>query len=512
MIGQQLSGARAWVIGCGLLGLVLGAALGELAVRQQHHEEAATLAASYIARADQVHDEVVKVLAQTNAFAAPACSDEDIAYMRGMVIRSQFIKSVARLDGEQLLCGATLGRLSKPVALAPPNMITPGGMRVNFNANVAGVPDVQAMVVAHGRASVIVSRLSYTSLVDPRLDYAIVVDVAGKREHFISNDPEMDIDAIPLISSDTLTLKDRRYEVSCSKRYPGCIVATLASPPAVSESPVLQGFAALGLLTGMGGGLGISLCIGWLRSLRRRLRRALHNGDLTLVYQPIVRLADRHLVGVEALLRWKDESGKPVNPEVFIAIAEQAGFINEVTRFVVRRTLAELALQAKARPGFRITINISVQDLTNPGFLPFVAAQLKQRGLPADSLGFEVTERSTAEHEPLARGIQKLRDAGHSVYLDDFGTEYSSLSYLADLSIDAIKLDRVFTMHLDEDSNSASIAPQIVAMAKGLGLGLVVEGIEEERQAAYFLKLDPTAYGQGWLFGTPVPADRLFER
>ena len=80
------------------------------------------------------------------------------------------------------------------------------------------------------------------------------------------------------------------------------------------------------------------------------------------------------------------------------------------------------------------------------------------------------------------------------------------------MHIDAIKLDRVFTMHLDEDSNSASIAPQIVAMAKGLGLGLVVEGIEEERQAAYFLQLDPTALGQGWLFGTPVPADRLFER
>jgi len=512
MIGLTLSHARTWVIGGALLGLLLGTALGELAVRRQYQEEIGTLASTYIARADQVSDEAVAALAETNASPVPMCSDADLARMRQTVIRSRFIKSVARLSGPMIACGATLGRMSPDIPLATPDMVTPDGLRMIFDTPLFGLQDLRAMMIARGSAAVVINPLSYTSLVDPRLSYAIVVNFGERQEAVLNNDLRIDIGALPLKHGDALMLGGKRYEVRCSQRYPGCIVATLKYPPVVFDSPVLQGFAALGLLTGMGGGLSVSLCIGWMRSLRRRLRRAVHNGDLTLVYQPIVRLVDRHLVGAEALLRWRDEAGKPVNPDVFIAVAEQSGFITEITRFVVKRTLTELALQARQRPDFRITINISVQDLMEPGFVPFVALQLKQRGLQPASLGFEITERTTTERDELARGIQKLRDAGHSVYLDDFGTEYSSLSYLAALHIDAIKLDRVFTMHLDEDSNSASIAPQIVAMAKGLGLGLVVEGIEEERQAAYFLQLDPTALGQGWLFGTPVPADRLFER
>jgi sensor c-di-GMP phosphodiesterase-like protein len=512
MVGNKFSGARAWVIGGALLGLLSGAAIGELAVRSQTEDEIGTLAATYITRADQVNDEAVSALAEANRSPAPICSDADIARMRQTVIRLQFIKSVARLDGDLMLCGATLGRIVPPVPLAKPDVITADGHRVQFNAKPFGVSDVRAMVIARGAASVIVSKQSYASLVDPRLDYAIVVDVGEHREAFLSSGPPLQLGATPLVSDDALTIDGRRHEVRCSTRHPGCIVATFNTAPALLASPIMQGFALLGLLSGMGGGLGIHVARGWSRSLRRRLRMALRTGDLMIAYQPIVRLADRQLVGAEALLRWKDETGKYVNPDVFIAVAEQSGFISEVTRYVINRTLTELTAQIRQRPNFRLTVNISVEDLMDPSFITFVTRQLKVSGLPPCSLGFEVTERTTAERAQIAKGIERLRGLGHSVYLDDFGTEYSSLSYLADLHIDAIKLDRVFTMHLDEDSNSATIAPQIVAMAKSLGLGLVVEGIEEERQAAYFLQLDPAALGQGWLFGKPMPASRLFDR
>lgn len=512
MIGKKLSGALVWVIGGALLGLLLGAALGELVVRRQTEDEIGALAATYITRANQVNDEAVAALAEANRSPAPICSDADIASMRQTVIRLQFIKSLARLDGEMMLCGATLGRIVPPAALATPDVITADGHRVQFNAKLFGISEVRAMVIARGAASVIVSKQSYASLVDPRLDYAIVVDVGDHREPFLSSGPPLSIGAMPLASGDAITVHGRRHEVRCSTRHPGCIVATFSAPPRVLDSPIMQGFALFGLLSGMGGGLGIHVALGWSRSLRRRLRLALRTGGLTIVYQPIVRLADRQLVGAEALLRWKDETGKYVNPDVFIAVAEQSGFISDVTRFVINRSLTEMTTQIRQRTNFRLTVNISVEDLMDPSFMSFVARQLKLSGLSACSLGFEVTERTTAERSQIAKGIEQLRKLGHSVYLDDFGTEYSSLSYLADLRIDAIKLDRVFTMHLDEDSNSAAIVPQIVAMTKSLGLGLVIEGIEEERQAAYFLQLDPAALGQGWLFGKPVPADRLFDR
>ena len=510
MIGKQLAGARAWVIGGALLGLLLGTLLGDLAVRSLAEDEVGSLAQAYIARADLVSDEAVAALAEANRSSVPRCSDADIAALRQAVIRLQFVKSVARTDGQSMLCGAILGPIQQPAPMTRADLVTADGYHVSFNAQVLGVRDTKAMVIAHGTASVVISKQSYASLVDPRLDYTVVADVDGHRETFLSSGPTMDLGALPLVSGEAHEFDGRRHEVRCSTRHPGCIVASFATPPDTVESPVLQGFALFGLLSGMGGGLGASLALGWSRSLRRRFRTALRTGDLSMVYQPIVRLSDRQMVGAEALLRWKDESGKPVNPDVFIAVAEQSGFISEVTRFVIQRTLTELTAQIRHRPDFRLTVNVAVDDVMDPGFVTFVARQLKLSGLPAASLGFEVTERSTAERTRIASGIDRLRGAGHHVYLDDFGTEYSSLAYLADLRIDAIKVDRVFTMQLGEDSNGATIAPQIVAMAKTLSLGVVVEGIEEERQAAYFLRLDPAALGQGWLFGTPVPADRLF--
>jgi sensor c-di-GMP phosphodiesterase-like protein len=172
--------------------------------------------------------------------------------------------------------------------------------------------------------------------------------------------------------------------------------------------------------------------------------------------------------------------------------------------------LAELGEQLRQRPGFRVTINVSAHDLLDVTFATFLRNEFRTANVPADSIGFELTERSTAERSAIARGIQRLRELGHKVYIDDFGTDYSSLSYLAHLHVDAIKIDRLFTLALHETGHGASIAPQIVAMAEALGLILVIEGIEEESQAAYFLKLDQKALAQGWLFGKPVPADRLF--
>jgi sensor c-di-GMP phosphodiesterase-like protein len=512
MIGKQLTGVWGWVLGGAVLGLLLGGMLGDLAVRRLTAEAVGTLAQAYITRSDLVSDEAVEALNEANRSPVPTCSDADIARMRQAVIRLQFIKSVARVDGQFMLCGATLGRMSPPVPLTPPDVVTANGHRVTFNAQVFGVANTRAMVIARGTASVIVSRQSYAALVDPRLDYTVVVDIGDRREAFLTSGLAMDVGDGPLKSGDVVILRGRRHEVRCSARHPGCIVATFANAPSPMESPVMQGFAFFGLLSGMGGGLGVSVVLAWRQSLRRRLRAALQAGELTLVYQPIVRLSDRQMVGAEALLRWKDDAGKQVNPEVFIAVAEQSGFISEITRFVIDRTLTELSVQMRHRPDFRLTVNVAADDVMDANFVTYVARQLKLNSLPATALGFEVTERSTAERSRMAGGIERLRSGGHSVYLDDFGTEYSSLSYLAELPIDAIKVDRVFTMHLDEDSNSATIAPQIVAMAKSLGLGIVVEGIEEERQAAYFLKLDPASLGQGWLFGTPVPANRLFER
>jgi len=495
-----------------LLGLALGGWFGRLTVLRQQHDETSLMAASYIARSDVLDSEAEDALDEIESSIVPLCSSRDLARLRNLVISSHFLKVASRTREGVTLCSSSLGVIKPPAPLPPPDFVTEQGRAIALNAALHGMPGTHALVISQGTASVVINRDAYASLVDPRLDYAVVADYHGKRVLFMAIGTEGDaIQGVALQSGQSIDLQGRRYEVQCSALHAGCMAATLREPYPILESPVFIGFSLLGLLAGMGGGLAASSALARLNSLGRKLRLALRTGDLEIVYQPIVRLSDRKRVGAEALLRWRDAQGKHISPDVFIAIAEQEGFISEVTRFVLRRVLAELGDELRKRPEFRVTVNMAVHDLLDSTFPIFVAHAMKAVQLPAASIGFEITERSTAEHAAIGRGIAHLRHAGHCIYIDDFGADYSSLSYLAQLHVDAIKLDRSFTRALHEEDAGDSIAPQIVAMAKSLGLTLVVEGIEKNEQAAYYLALDAQALSQGWLFGRPLTARDLFD-
>lgn len=494
-----------------LLGLALGAWSGQLAVQHQQYAETGQMAASYIARSDVLDSEAVDALAEIQQSIVPMCAPRDLARLRNLVISSHFLKVASRVRDGRIVCSSSLGVVEPPVELPPPDFVTGLGRSISLNGALHGMPGTHAMIISQGSASVVINRDAYASLVDPRLTYAVVADYAGKRVPFITRDTPIDLlDGQPLVTGRPVQLQGRRYEVQCSHTHAGCMVATLRNPEGVANSPVFIGFSLLGLLAGIGGGLSAGSAIARLNSLGRRLRQALRNGDLEVVYQPIVRLRDDKRTGAEALLRWRDTQGQPISPDVFIAIAEQDGFISDVTRYVIRHVLSELGDALRLRPGFCITINVSVQDLLDGSFAPFVAQALKNARLPPASIAFEITERSTAAHAAIGKGIEQLRRAGHRVYIDDFGADYSSLSYLAQLHVDAIKLDRSFTRALQQEQAGDSIAPQIVAMAHALGLTLVVEGIEQPEQAQYYLALDQAVLGQGWLFGRPQPAHALF--
>jgi sensor c-di-GMP phosphodiesterase-like protein len=140
-----------------------------------------------------------------------------------------------------------------------------------------------------------------------------------------------------------------------------------------------------------------------------------------------------------------------------------------------------------------------------------LAAALANAGIPSQTVTIEITESSTARHETAIETIRMLRTSGHRVHIDDFGTGYSSLAYLQDLSVDAIKIDKVFTQAIGTGSVAVSIVPQILAMADTLDLEIIVEGIETEEQARYFASTSRQIRAQGWLFGRPMPAGKFLE-
>jgi sensor c-di-GMP phosphodiesterase-like protein len=501
---------RSLVAAGALAGCFLGALTGLAVMRGEEQAEVGQLAANSIARADEVNGDTVRVLEAINTSILIPCSEEDLTQLRRLVITSLFLKSAGRVAGNRLLCSSTLGKLDPPADTAGPDFITDHGRRVLMNTEMFGIPGVRGMVVEHGSASVVLSPHAYAALADPRLDYIHVAEHLGTRTILATSMPGLQLPPEPMASNVAMLVDGKRFEVRCSTEHTGCVLARLRNSPSPAFSPIFMGFALLGLVAGAGVALGVNAALEHRQSLDQRLRTALRAGALSLAYQPIVRLADHSTVGAEALLRWTDEQGNAIPPDLFIAAAEEGGFIPDITRYVVRRTLSELAPELRAQPGFQVTVNLSAQDLLDETFPAFVAAALAFMRVAPASIGFEVTERSTANHASIGAGIRRLREAGHRVYIDDFGTGYSSLSYLRELHVDAIKIDRSFTNTIGKDSKGTAITAQIVAMAASLKLMLVIEGVETEEQAAYFRQLEPGSMAQGWLFGRPVPASSLF--
>ena len=210
-------------------------------------------------------------------------------------------------------------------------------------------------------------------------------------------------------------------------------------------------------------------------------------------------------------MRWVDEEGNLVSPDVFVKIAEEHGFVGTITKLVVRRALKAFSETLRQRPGFRISINASAADLGDPTFLPMLDDSLKGAKVLSKSVVIEITETSTANREVAMETIRSLRRRGHSIHIDDFGTGYSSLSYLLYLSVDTIKIDKAFTRVIGTDAVTVAILPQILAMAKSLNLEVIVEGVENPHQENYFSTTDRRMYGQGWLYGHPVPAEQFQE-
>lgn len=237
------------------------------------------------------------------------------------------------------------------------------------------------------------------------------------------------------------------------------------------------------------------------------LRGALEARQFHVYHQPLVDARTNALMGSEALLRWSHPTRGQVSPELFIPLLEETGLIIEVGMFVLREACRQaVAWRADFCPEFAVSVNLSARQFSDPDLTRRVRAVLDETGLPPAALIIEVTETFLAWEPERAAGIlREFRGLGVSVAVDDFGVGYSSLSSLRHLPVDILKIDRSFISNAPNDPVDASIARAIAALAKGLGLTLVAEGVENETQAAFARSVHCDKL-QGYLFDHPLDA------
>ena len=247
----------------------------------------------------------------------------------------------------------------------------------------------------------------------------------------------------------------------------------------------------------------------------RLLTRAVADGQLSLHYQPVVRLPEVEISGVEALVRWNHPDRGLVLPGDFVPLAEESGLIVEVGSWVLAegcRQAARWAGSGGPIRGLEVAVNLSAKQLAEPYFVKEVASLLHEHGIGGRrsfSLWLEITETLLLE-DPIVTAslLTELRGLGVRLAIDDFGTGYSSLAYLRRFPVDCLKIDRSFVSGLDDDGDSRPIAAAIVDMAHALGLRVVAEGVETSTQLEALIDLGCDA-AQGFLFAPALPARQL---
>ncbi|BEP16640.1 hypothetical protein acdb102_49510 [Acidothermaceae bacterium B102] len=239
--------------------------------------------------------------------------------------------------------------------------------------------------------------------------------------------------------------------------------------------------------------------------LERELRGAIDRGELAVAYQPIVDMRTGRVVAVEALLRWESRLRGTVGPLEFVPFAEESGLIVPIGRWVLDQACRQVARWRRQGIDVRLTVNVSARQLQAPRLVESVATTLRAHQLEARHLTIELTESVLIDDaDRTVAKLQLLRDMGVGLAVDDFGTGWSSLSYLRVLPVDTVKVDRSFVADLGHDQDVVSLTRAIVRLASDLGMSLIAEGVEEAGQAQQLAAMGATL-AQGWLFAKAAP-------
>jgi len=245
-------------------------------------------------------------------------------------------------------------------------------------------------------------------------------------------------------------------------------------------------------------------------SIEHGLRHALENDEFHIAYQPKVDLSNGRIVGAEALARWTNPELGVVSPVEFVPVSEETGLIVPIGDWILENACrqakdwVELGLNDVS-----VAVNLSVRQFRQGVLAERVKEVLEQTGLPSEYLDLELTESMLVENaEETVRVLGELKALGVSLSIDDFGTGYSSLSYLTKFPLDALKVDRSFVTGLPDNPDAVTMAKAIVNMAQNLGLKVIAEGVENERQSTFLHGLG-SDIGQGYLFSRPVPFDEF---
>lgn len=464
------------------------------------------LSGDSIAKSDALAEIASRQLKVMNASPLPRCSPQELDALRAAIFRAGKLQDGGWFEGEQIRCSAEVadsvhraGDLHLVAKLAD-------DLEIYRSDDLFSIEHKPTLLARMGEAYVNTGELAQEFSGPSWLQFSAAMGDASGGYTGVG-----DARAAWMFTTSGRYLYDGSvYATACSTRYRLC--NTVSAPVNYildrEPAPTILALVCGGVMGGMAGGI-LPVLYRRRRTPESQLYRAIRKNQLHLEYQPIARIKDQRIVGAEVLCRWRNKDGRLEKPQDFVRVAERKNWIGILTKQVVAGALDECGELLRQCSGFTLSVNLSPYCLRIPGFIAEMEQLLKAHDVKPTSMALEITESAAAHDSEWIEQIQALRALGHPIHLDDFGKGYSSLSYLHELRIDAIKIDQAFIQAVGTDSIEVDILPQILTIARNLRLAVVVEGIETAGQQAYLAGFSDTLLGQGWFYGRPAGSDEL---
>ncbi|NUL35224.1 EAL domain-containing protein [Kosakonia sacchari] len=463
-------------------------------------EKVEDYAESILARSDNIILQVREINALREEFSVyTPCSDPYLHALRKRLWPYPLIKDIGYVEDGRIICSALWGKYAAPLSLNVfKNKVSRGSYTWVFDALIEN--NITADVVYNNNFSVTVSPFAFTRFREDstRWGFNAVVGDYNHKQHFFR------------VGNNTSLLENIEHgkvhefffitEKSCDAQHDICVVAGVRHSFVFNNNGYILLFLfCVASLVGLFVGALISKNQHENQSLLTRLENAIINKELHFVYQPLYRVKDKSIIGVEVLLRWNDKQMGNIGPDIFIPLAEENGLINKISLYVVEHAIKECGAALREKD-ITLSINVSCSDICSKTFYQRLIDTLQQEGVAGKHIMLEITERQSGRIEDIMQSICLYKEHGVLFALDDFGTGYSNLKWLSMLDVDEIKIDKSITDSIGTQSINRHILPGLIAMFKDMPRTIVFEGVENEAQHLFLQGNLPESCAQGWYF------------
>ncbi|MCC7634168.1 EAL domain-containing protein [Stenotrophomonas rhizophila] len=454
-------------------------------------------------RTHRAYEAGLKALRRLNQSTLAPCSPEHVRLMRALVVSTHSAEQIGYFEQGRLRC-TSWGLMEQHTAEPVPDHITADGAGITLGVRPVAGDGAGLLAVQLGRHDVL---MDPARLVDVITDPNVRLAVASPDGRLIAQQQMPDQQLLQLLLREPHSGMDGNSLYATAQDQQWLAIATAPRTDLIASFRAqFRQYIPLGVLGALGA-VGLVLWLSRRRlSLRGELATAVRRREFFLHYQPIIELDTGICVGAESLLRWRRPDGSQVRPDLFIPLAEENGLIEDLTDQVIDMVIADMRDLLVRDRSAHIAINLSACDVSSGRALKVLSARLAGTGIHPQQIWLEATERGFIDIERARTTLAIARRAGHNVAIDDFGVGYSSLQYLQQLPLDALKIDKSFIDAIGTDSATSPVTSHIIDMAKTLGLFTVAEGIETPAQLTY-LQARQVEFGQGWLFSKPLPPD-----